>query len=746
MSENIILNTTLDGHSSGVTSVAFNNFFLWLATGSLDKTAKLWSFSLNDSMANCMVTMAGQTTSVTSVAFHPTKPILVTGSHDNTAKLWQFSPDGSTAICVAILEGHSNSVTSVAFHPHNILLATGSGDKTAKLWRLSSVNSSATCVATLVGHSGSVTSVAFHPTAPLLATGSTDCTAKLWRFSSYDLAPTCVATLGEDDNYVWSVDFHQTAPFLATSSSNSTAKLWHFSSYDLAPTCVATILVDNSEGNIWSVAFHPKVLLLATGSSNSTAKVWRFSSDGSTVTCVATLAGHSKDVRSVVFHSTEPFLATGSLDNTTKIWKLNNQNLSIFPSNLSAFALRQNRQSVSSASASSNLSRLTISNNHSGGIIINIPRELRLEPKNSANKSCPNFKRLYDKFMLINLDKPFKFKFIGESAIDLKGLTKIVYDFLLPVYTNLYFKDAGEAGGFILLKENVSITTLFKETFKIIKLAEAALSQFYLQIHPKVVELLLSPNPPENIAKRQNFNRLYSNFEKQIKKLKNTNKLFNVSNFLMNNKYKSVINSQENLNSSIKSEILFRKALSDYGFVSWKQYENMKTFITTFWDDSIKLKYHNKGKNVEVPLFSCELKYDIESFKKRLQIKKEYTSNLLNLDEVKSFYEEYPALHPLLDYILDSGKNGDANRRKFVKYVAGTEYTFCTILILLGTLQIPFYKNKNKLYEFYELPFKAQTCFSTLNLFKTPPNYQEKWTVERINEEITKGSRLAAHN
>ena len=48
----------------------------------------------------------------------------------------------------------------------------------------------------------------------------------------------------------------------------------------------------------------------------------------------------------------------------------------------------------------------------------------------------------------------------------------------------------------------------------------------------------------------------------------------------------------------------------------------------------------------------------------------------------------------------------------------------------------------------YRLPFLAHTCFCGLDLFKTPAskNYQEVWTVSRIDEEITKGSGLSAHN
>ena len=134
-----------------------------------------------NSSATCVASLAGHKNPISSVAFHPTAPLLATGSGDKTVRLWLLSSDNSSATCVSTLAGHSDWVTSVAFHPTAPLLATGSRDKTLRLWLLSSDNSSATCVATLAGHSGPVYSVAFHPTAPLLATCSKDNTAKLWR-------------------------------------------------------------------------------------------------------------------------------------------------------------------------------------------------------------------------------------------------------------------------------------------------------------------------------------------------------------------------------------------------------------------------------------------------------------------------------------------------------------------------------------------------------------------------------------
>jgi WD40 repeat protein len=227
------------GHHAPVTSVAFDPTGALLATGSDDKTVRLWLLSHDNLSANCVATLEGHIGAVQSVAFHPTAnpPLLATGSWDFTARLWCFSSDGSNASCVATLEKHGGSVYSVAFHPtaKPSLLATGSLDTTVRLWRFLPNDSYAwyaTCVATLKGHSGAVYSVAFHPMAPLLATGSYDGTAKLWRLYSDNTMATCARTINNSNkgtakghsNAVYSVAFHPTEPLLATGDTN--VKLW----------------------------------------------------------------------------------------------------------------------------------------------------------------------------------------------------------------------------------------------------------------------------------------------------------------------------------------------------------------------------------------------------------------------------------------------------------------------------------------------------------------------------------------
>ncbi len=251
---------TFQGHQNAVSSVAFAPDGKSLLTGSLDKTAKLWSFD-----GKLLQTFSGHQNAVSSVAFAPDGQSLLTGSYDKTAKLWSL--DGKL---LQTFQGHQDSVYSVAFAPDGQSVLTGSLDNTAKLWSLDGK-----LLQTFSGHQNAVSSVAFAPDGQSVLTGSRDKTAKLW-----SLDGKLLQTFQGHQNYVSSVAFapvraafpQEVGQSLLTGSWDNTAKLW-----SLDGKLLQTF--SGHQDYVSSVAFAPDGQSVLTGSYDKTAQVWNIDLD-----------------------------------------------------------------------------------------------------------------------------------------------------------------------------------------------------------------------------------------------------------------------------------------------------------------------------------------------------------------------------------------------------------------------------------------------------------------------------------
>jgi WD40 repeat protein len=156
----------------GLCCIAFDVSGKCIASGSVDKTIRLWDVITRQEVALFL----GHTGRIKSVAFDGSGKYMASGSDDKTVRLWSVSERRE----IAVLKGHTEEVLSVAFDGSGKYIASGSSDMTVRLW------DSLTCaeVACLTDVASPVTCVSFSPNSSLVAAGSCDGFIRLWNTSS----------------------------------------------------------------------------------------------------------------------------------------------------------------------------------------------------------------------------------------------------------------------------------------------------------------------------------------------------------------------------------------------------------------------------------------------------------------------------------------------------------------------------------------------------------------------------------
>ncbi len=120
----------IDCHDGLITSLAFFPDGKKLASGSFDKTVRIWDSKTGKAI---FAPLTGDTTGVMSVAVSPDGKLIASGSWDGTLRIW----DSNTGACpLGPIAAHSDIILSVAFSPDGSHIVTGPLYCTAKVWNV----------------------------------------------------------------------------------------------------------------------------------------------------------------------------------------------------------------------------------------------------------------------------------------------------------------------------------------------------------------------------------------------------------------------------------------------------------------------------------------------------------------------------------------------------------------------------------------------------------------------------------
>ncbi|KAI7907602.1 WD40-repeat-containing domain protein [Cokeromyces recurvatus] len=210
------------GHTESVGAVALsrksNSFMI---TGSQDRTIKYWNLrDLNLQNANeeyrpkALYTHQAHDKDINTICVAPNDKYFATGSQDKTAKLWNVD----TGELVGTMKGHKRGVWCARFSPVDQVLATSAGDKTVKIWSLKDF----TCLKTFEGHTNSVLRVDFLTAGMQLVSAGSDGLVKVWTIKTNE----CASTLDNHTQKVWALAVRKDEKYVISAGADSVINFW----------------------------------------------------------------------------------------------------------------------------------------------------------------------------------------------------------------------------------------------------------------------------------------------------------------------------------------------------------------------------------------------------------------------------------------------------------------------------------------------------------------------------------------
>eukprot|EP00696_Hemimastix_kukwesjijk_P008174 gnl/Hemi2/2033_TR727_c0_g1_i1.p1 gnl/Hemi2/2033_TR727_c0_g1~~gnl/Hemi2/2033_TR727_c0_g1_i1.p1 ORF type:complete len:475 (+),score=130.89 gnl/Hemi2/2033_TR727_c0_g1_i1:91-1515(+) len=291
----------VSGHLGWVRCLAFDPSNEWFATGSVDRTIKIWDLA----SGTLKLTLTGHISAVRGLAVSDRHPYMFSVGEDKMVKCWDLECNK----VIRSYHGHLSGVYCCAIHPTIDLLITGGRDSTARVWDMRTKVG----IMTLASHQNTVCSLLTQQTEPQIITGSHDSTVKLWDLA----AGKCHTTLTHHKKSIRALCQHPSEYCFASGSADN-LKVWkcpdgNFLRNVSAHKSIVNALAVNQDG------------VLVSGGDNGTLYMhdWKTGYTFQRMTSVPQPGSmdNENSIFAMEFDRTGTRLITCEGDKTIKFWK-----------------------------------------------------------------------------------------------------------------------------------------------------------------------------------------------------------------------------------------------------------------------------------------------------------------------------------------------------------------------------------------------------------------------------------------
>ncbi len=284
------------GHSDQVTTVEWSpNNALLLASGSEDKTARVWSYTNLTSAV-----MHQQANMVYSLTWSPSGQFIASSGENSTIDVWDTT-SGNTVFSYG---GHNQPVFTVKWSPDGSRIVSGSADMSAQVWNANN----GTLIVSYTRHTMTVWAVVWSPDGSRIASASLDGTVQIWNSNT----AANLATFRDTQNskvraVAWSPD----GQYIAFGGDSKVVQVWNVN------TNTMVVSYTGHSGHVEDVKWSPDGTLIASAGQDQTVQIW----NASTGSHLFTYNNHTSLIWAIDWSRSGQQIASASQDGTVRIWQ-----------------------------------------------------------------------------------------------------------------------------------------------------------------------------------------------------------------------------------------------------------------------------------------------------------------------------------------------------------------------------------------------------------------------------------------